>query len=257
MKILVLNGTYRPNGTTTGLAKSFMEGAQAGGAETEMIMLRDRKIAYCTNCLKCYHFAGDGIAPCCMKDDMDEIIARIAEADGIVFASPVHNGFVTGVMTVFWERLSWRVARPTGPFLGSLSIRSRLDDKVRAFGSIASAGGMSERLRSGCDDGTPWLKSNACLVLHGQWIGDTYAGADLERMPQNEKDWEQLYSLRRLSARQRAETYELGKRMAEAIRAGTLEPVTMKNMVPAALRWALGMYAKFSPPHRLAAEDPR
>ena len=58
-----------------------------------------------------------------------------------------------------------------------------------------------------------------------------------------------------LSARQRAETYELGKRMADAIRAGTLEPVTMKNMVPAALRWVLGMYARISPPHRLAAQE--
>jgi hypothetical protein len=39
---------------------------------------------------------------------------------------------------------------------------------------------MPERLRRFCDDGTPWLKSNATLILHGQWIGDMYAGADLD-----------------------------------------------------------------------------
>ena len=30
MEILVLNGTYRPEGTTTALARAFMEGARQG-----------------------------------------------------------------------------------------------------------------------------------------------------------------------------------------------------------------------------------
>jgi multimeric flavodoxin WrbA len=105
-----------------------MEGARANGVETEMIMLRDREIGYCSNCLQCYSYTGEGIAPCSINDDMDEIIAGIAQADGVLFASPVHNGFVTGLMTVFWERLSWRAARPGGPFLGGVKLVSRLDE---------------------------------------------------------------------------------------------------------------------------------
>jgi multimeric flavodoxin WrbA len=107
-----------------------MEGAQTGGAETEMVMLRDCTIGYCTNCLKCYSISGDGQSPYSLKDDVDEVIERIVEADGILFASPVHYGFVTGLMTVFWERLSWRVARPDGPFLNCGSIKSRINDRV-------------------------------------------------------------------------------------------------------------------------------
>lgn len=252
MKILVLNGTYRPNGTTAELVKVFVEGARGRGADVDTIMLRDQKIGYCTNCLKCYGFARPGIAPCCMKDDMDEIIPRIAEADGVLFASPVHNGFVTGVMTVFWERLSWRAARPGGAFLNSMSIVSRLDNKVRAFASISSAGGMPERLRKFCDDGTPWLKSNAPLILHGQWIGDMYAGADLEHMPASDEDWRRLYFLRRLSERQRRMAFALGEKMAEAIRSGGLKPVTMDKMLPPALRWIMDRVYAVSPPYRLA-----
>jgi multimeric flavodoxin WrbA len=255
MKILVLNSTYRPNGTTTELARSFMEGAEANGAQAHMIMLRDRTIGYCTNCLKCYGFTGEGISPCSLKDDMDEMIPQIVDADGVLFASPVHNGFVTGLMTVFWERLSWRVARPGKPFLNCMSIKTRIDDKVRAVGSIVSAGGMPTRLRKSCDDGTPWLKSNAPLMLHGQWIGDVYAGADLAHMPRSIEEWHRVFFLRQLGKRQRQQAYALGVRMAEAIRSDNLKPVTIDKMIPSALRWILAGIYTFSPPYRVA-DDP-
>ncbi|MCF8142923.1 MAG: flavodoxin family protein [Deltaproteobacteria bacterium] len=252
VKIVVLNGTYRPNGTTTQLARSFMEGAKANGAEVDMMMLRDRTIGYCINCLKCYGFIGEGIAPCSLKDDMDDLIARIVEADGILFASPVHNGFVTGLMTAFWERLSWRVARPDGPFLNCMSIKTRINNKVRAVGAISSAGGMPSRLRKSCDDGTPWMKSNAPLMLHGQWIGDIYAGADLEHMPESRQDWHRIFFLRRLSAGQRQEAYTLGVRMAKAIQSGGLKPVTIDRMIHPALKWILKPIFTFSPPYRVS-----
>ena len=91
MKILVLNSTYRPGGTTAELTGSFMEGARADGADVEEVMLRDRTIGYCSNCLKCYAFPDAGIAPCSQKDDMDDLVLRIEDADGVLFASPVHN----------------------------------------------------------------------------------------------------------------------------------------------------------------------
>ncbi|MFH1037455.1 MAG: flavodoxin family protein [PVC group bacterium] len=252
MKILVLNGTYRPDGTTTELARSFMEGARAGGAEVDMIMLRDRTIGYCTNCLTCYSFTGEGISPCSLKDDMDEIINRIVEADGVLFASPVHNGFVTGLMTVFWERLSWRVGRPGGPLFKCMSIKSRVHHKTRALGAISSVGGMPARLRKFCDDGTPWLKSNSRLMLHGQWIGDIYAGADLEHMPESKQDWQRLFFLRRLSARQRRQAYALGVKMVQAIQSGRLSPFTMEKMLHPAVRWVMELIFTISHPYRVA-----
>ncbi len=255
MKILVLNGAYRPDKTTTTLANSFMEGARAGGAQTEMIMLREQKIGYCTDCLKCYLFKDDGVAPCSLKDDMDEIIGKIVEADGVLFASPVHNGFVTGLMTTFWERLSWRAARPGGYFNNIMSIRTRVNDKVRAFASIASAGGMTELLRKSCDDGTRWLKSNAPLILHGQWVGDIYAGADLERLPESSEDWRRLFIMRRLSSRQLKRAYELGAGMAGAIAGGRLKPVTMDSIFPPALQWLMRLYFVLNPPYRVAGES--
>jgi multimeric flavodoxin WrbA len=252
MKILVINGTYRPKGTSTELARSFLQGAQAHGADVETVLLCEQKIGYCLNCLQCYGFAGDGVAPCSLKDDMDQLIARVVEADGILFVSPVHNGFVSGLMTVFWERLSWRVGRPGGAFIQSMGIRTRIPDKVRALGSIVSAGGMPERLRSFCDDGTRWLKSNAPLMLHGQWIGDQYAGAELEHLPASEQDWRRIYYLRRLGTRQLRQAHALGAHMAQAIQSGNLKPITMEQMLPPLLRWPMELYFRFSPPYRVA-----
>ncbi|MBI5605667.1 MAG: flavodoxin family protein [Deltaproteobacteria bacterium] len=252
MKILAINGTYRSEGTTTGLVRSFLEGVRSGGEEADMIMLRDRTIGYCTNCLKCYSFTGEGVAPCSQKDDMNEIIDRIVEADGVLFASPVHNGFVTGLMTVFWERLSWRVARPASPLFGCMSIKTRINNKIRALGAISSAGGMPERLRKFCDDGTPWLKSNAPLMLHGQWTGDIYAGADLERLPQTEQDWQRLYFLRRLSTRQHQQARELGVKMVQVLHSGRLVPFTIENFLHPAVRWAMNLFFTIRPPYRVA-----
>lgn len=252
MKILVINGSYRPEGTTTELVRSFIEGVRFRGGAAEQLVLRDRTIGYCTNCLKCYSFGGDGVAPCSQQDDMDEIINRIVDADGILFASPVHNGFVTGLMTVFWERLSWRVARPGGPVLGCMSIESRIIDKIRAVGGISSAGGMPERLRRFCDDGTRWLKSNAPLMLHGQWIGDLYAGAELEHIPESRQDWQRLYFLRRLSTGQRQQAHALGAKMVQAIQYGRLKPVTMAKMVHPVVRRMMELIFTVSPSYRVA-----
>jgi multimeric flavodoxin WrbA len=252
MKILIINGTYRSEGTTTKLVRSFIEGVESSGGEADMIMLRDRTITYCTNCLKCYSFTGDGVAPCSQKDDMDEIINRIVDADGILFASPVHNGFVTGLMTVFWERLSWRTGRPGEPVIKCISIKSRINNKIRALGAISSAGGMPERLRKYCDDGTTWLKGNAPLLLHGQWIGDMYAGADLEHMPETKEDWQRLFFLRRLSARQSQQAHALGVKMVQAIQSGRLKPFTVEKAFPLAVRWIMWLIFTISPSYRVA-----
>ena len=221
-----------------------MEGVRDVGGEAEMILLREHRIAPCTNCLQCYAFTGPGIGPCSIRDDMDAIVPKIAEADGVLFASPVHSGFVTGLMTSFNERMVWRVLRPGGRFCGICSLLSRLDDKVRAVGSIVSAGGMPEGLGSRfCNDGTAWLKSNMPLEMHGQWIGGLYVGADLERVPESEQDWKRVYFLRKVSDRQREQARALGRKMVGAIRGGRLKAFTLKRLFPAPMRWIAELFA--------------
>ena len=114
-----MNATYRTNKTTTQLTQKALEGAASVGADTEMVMLRKCRIEYCTNCLKCYKDLDSEIAPCSLRDDVDQILEKIRDADGIIFSSPVHNGFVTGLMTVFLS--VWRGELPVPEVLSWVS----------------------------------------------------------------------------------------------------------------------------------------
>ena len=102
MKILAINGSPRTvRSTTRRLAQFVLEGAEAAGAETEMIDLCDLHVTPCTACEGC---SFNGI--CVFEDDVPFIVERMKEADGIVFASPVYIDNVSGQMKVFFDRLA-------------------------------------------------------------------------------------------------------------------------------------------------------
>ena len=250
MKIIAVNGTYRSGKTTTLLAEKALEGAASMGAETEMLLLKDKRIEYCRNCLTCYGNLSSEIAPCVIDDDMDEILEKLNHADGIIFASPIHCGFMTGLMTVFFERTVWRVCRPTREMFGMKGLpESRLTTKPRAIASIVSAGGMPTGLRKLCDQGTAFIKDNGPWFFNGNFIGDLYAGAELKRMPERDEDWHKLYFMRKLSQSQLRKAYALGEKMATAIREKKL-----KDFKPAGpiAETVMGILLKFWPTYKIA-----
>ena len=102
MKILAINGSPRTvQSNTRRLAQFVLEGATDAGAETEMIDLCDLRVTPCTACEGC---SINGI--CVFEDDVPVLVARLKEADGIVFASPVYIDNVSGQMKVFFDRLA-------------------------------------------------------------------------------------------------------------------------------------------------------
>jgi multimeric flavodoxin WrbA len=223
MKILALNATYRPKETTTRLTQSALEGSASVGADTEMVMLRDKNIQFCKNCLTCYKDLESEIAPCTIDDDVGNILEKIRDADGIIMASPVHCGFVTGLMTAFIERIAFRLCRPTGEFMGLKGCpEPRLTGKPRAVATIVSAGGIPIELRDYCDIGTPWLKDTG-VFFNGECIGDVYAGAVFNKKLQND-EWSKSFLFRELTKEQLQESFDLGVKMAEAINSKKVRP---------------------------------
>ena len=220
MKVLALNATYRRNGTTTSLVERALQGAAAVGAETEHLLLKDYDIRYCTNCLKCYADLESEIAPCTHDDDMTLILEKIKEADGVLLGSPVHMGFVTGLMWVFLERACFRLSRPTGELLGLKGCpEPRLTDKPRASASIVTAGAMPEELRPYCDSGTVWFKGNLPMLFNGEFVIDQYAAAFFPK-ELNDDEWSKAFFLRKLTEAQLQEAFELGKTLAARISEG-------------------------------------
>ena len=84
MRIVAFNGSPRgAAGNTHVMVENFLSGAEAAGAETESIILADKKIGHCRGCFacwlktpgKCIIFAIEGF----MKEYCERILGASAE----------------------------------------------------------------------------------------------------------------------------------------------------------------------------------
>ncbi len=116
MKIVAIAGTYRKEHIIDQAVMASIEAAKAKGAETEIIYLIDKHIEFCNNCRACTQEAGLQRKTCVHEheDDMGEILNKIDEADGLIFASPVNFFGITAVMKRFIERTIVYVYWPWG-----------------------------------------------------------------------------------------------------------------------------------------------
>lgn len=103
MKILALNGSPRgENGNTEVILKPFLKGAEEAGAEIETVYLKDKDIKHCIGCFTCWTKTP---GKCIHKDDMEELLGKISEADIMVYATPLYYYTVTGIMKDFMDRM--------------------------------------------------------------------------------------------------------------------------------------------------------
>lgn len=102
MKILVLNGSPRVNGTTSNMIRAFQEGAESVGHEVEVIMVSHESIAGCMACEYC-HQIEQGV--CIQKDGMEKVYNALMDADTLVLASPIYYHGVTGQLKCAIDRL--------------------------------------------------------------------------------------------------------------------------------------------------------
>lgn len=84
-KVLILSGSPRKNGNSDILCNEFMKGALESGNEVEKICVAQKKIA---PCIACYACRQNGV--CSIKDDMEQIMQKLIDADVVVLASPVY-----------------------------------------------------------------------------------------------------------------------------------------------------------------------
>ena len=102
MKILVLNGSPRPNGNTAAMVGAFAEGARESGHEVTVVPVCQKKIGGCLACEYC-HTKGEG--KCVQQDDMQEIYPVLEEAEMIVLASPIYYFSFTGQLQCAINRI--------------------------------------------------------------------------------------------------------------------------------------------------------
>ena len=103
IRILAIQGSPRPKASNTEvLLKEFLKGAQAEGADTETIYLKEKDIHPCVGCYTCWAKT-PGV--CVFKDDMPELREKVKGCDILVYATPLYNYNMTALMKAFQERL--------------------------------------------------------------------------------------------------------------------------------------------------------
>jgi multimeric flavodoxin WrbA len=101
IKILGIVGSSKREGNTAKLVARALEGAMSvPEAETELYELAGKNIAHCLACFKCME-KGE----CVVKDDLEVLIRKFMEADGILWGSPVYVMSVPGIMKSALDRL--------------------------------------------------------------------------------------------------------------------------------------------------------
>jgi multimeric flavodoxin WrbA len=104
MRIVVMQASPNEDGLTATMAKEAMAGAEAAGAETELVHLRKLELGACKACEegwgKCRRES-----LCIIEDDLESVRSKMAAADGIVLSTPVYFGDVAEVAKNFLDRL--------------------------------------------------------------------------------------------------------------------------------------------------------
>ena len=111
MKITVINGSAR-KGNTFAAVNAFVEGAKENNT-IEIIEPDKLSIAACKGCGACQCYKG-----CIDKDDTNPTVDKVADADMIVFASPVYWWGMTGQMKLLIDKCYCKGAMLKGKKIG-------------------------------------------------------------------------------------------------------------------------------------------
>ena len=109
LKAMFFNGSPRKNKNTADMLQSAMRGAEAAGAETELVHLYDIDFKGCKSCFACKIKDSKCNGICAIKDDLRPVLERARQADVIVLGSPVYYSYPTGVIRAFMERLMFPI----------------------------------------------------------------------------------------------------------------------------------------------------
>lgn len=106
MKFLAVNGSPRRRWNTAQLLEQTVRGADAAGADAELVHLRD--LAPFNGCISCFHCKapkGRHYGRCIVKDALTPLLHKAHEADVLVLGTPVYFHAETGLFRNFLERL--------------------------------------------------------------------------------------------------------------------------------------------------------
>jgi multimeric flavodoxin WrbA len=136
MKVVAFNGSPRKGGNTSILINRVLDELQKEGIETEFVQLGGKKIRGCLACYKCFE---NKDKRCIGKDEVNEYIEKMLEADGIILGSPTYFANVSTEMKALIDRAGLVAKANDNPFsrkVGAAVVAVRRAGSVTTFDAI-------------------------------------------------------------------------------------------------------------------------
>ena len=107
MKVLMINGSTHENGTTAAALKIIADELKAQGVDSEIFCLGTAAVHSCTGCMGCQK-----LGKCVFDDDpVNALGEKVKQADGYIFAAPVHYASPSGAVVALLDRLFYAYGR--------------------------------------------------------------------------------------------------------------------------------------------------
>ncbi len=100
-KVIVISTSLRHGSNSDMLADKFVEGAKAAGNEVEKISLVGKNIQFCKGCFGCQK-----LGRCVIDDDVNNIMAKVIQADVVCWATPIYYYEMSGQMKTLIDRMN-------------------------------------------------------------------------------------------------------------------------------------------------------
>lgn len=132
MKVLVLNGSARANGCTARALKEVTEVLNREGIETETVTVGAKVKHGCVACGSC-----KSTGKCVFNDDIvNEISAKLKEADGLLVGTPVYYAHASGNIISLLDRVFYSTHFDKTMKVGAAVASSRRAGSTSAFDEI-------------------------------------------------------------------------------------------------------------------------
>ncbi len=105
MRIIAIQASPDERGLTASMAAAALAGAQAAGAETELVHLCRLKVEACRTCGRQGWGRCWDEASCMIEDDMASLVEKMVACDGLVLATPVYFGDVSEPFKRLFDRV--------------------------------------------------------------------------------------------------------------------------------------------------------
>jgi multimeric flavodoxin WrbA len=160
MKVLLVNGSSKPDGCTYTALNEIAVTLEKEGIESEIFFLGNDSVRDCVGCGACSKLSGKCVYD---NDIVNRLIEKAAEADGFVFGSPVYYAHPSGRILSVLDRAFYAGKYAFAHKPGAAIVSARRGGTTASFDVLNKYFTISEM---------PVVASSYWNMVHGSFAND-------------------------------------------------------------------------------------